>query len=83
VEAWSPIATTLTLSMGAGETSINLEPGTPGRFDLPADGIRGPGDHRYLLTARASEGFVPRARDPASQDYRNLGAQLRFRPVSR
>jgi hypothetical protein len=83
VEAWSPIATTLTLSMGAGETSIDLEPGKLERFDLPAIGIRGPGDHRYLLTAEASEGFVPRARDPASQDYRNLGAQLRFRPVSR
>ncbi|MGE0704247.1 MAG: hypothetical protein AB7P22_09980, partial [Vicinamibacterales bacterium] len=83
VEAWSPVVTTLSLSMGAGTTRVDLKPGEIARFNLPADGIRGIADHRYLLTAESSEGFVPSARDPASQDHRHLGAQMRFRPVSR
>lgn len=83
VEAWSPIETTLTLSMGAGRKEIRLKPFEVARFQLPADGIYGVNDYRYLMTAQASDGFVPHARDPASQDYRHLGAQVRFRPVSR
>ena len=36
----------------------------------------------YLVTARSSEGFTPRLRDPSSADPRNLGALLRFTAVA-
>ena len=37
----------------------------------------------YLLTVRSSDGFIPHMMDPQSNDYRNLGAMLRFRPIAR
>jgi len=82
MEAWSPIATTLTISMGEGETRIDLKPGVLEKFNLPADGVPGVTGYVYLMSAEVSDGFVPRAVDPNSTDYRHLGAQLRFRPVS-
>jgi hypothetical protein len=83
VEAVSPIRTVLTVSMGAGEIRMDLEPGRPVRFDVPAAGVPGNTGYAYLMAVHSSEGFVPHARDPQSSDYRNLSAQLRFRPVSR
>ena len=83
VEAQSPVRTTLTMSMGMGEVRVPIEPGRVSRFDLPADGVRDQFGHAYLMTAESSEGFVPHVMDPGSPDYRNLGVQLRFRPVSR
>jgi hypothetical protein len=81
VEAESPIRTVLTVSMGAGPTSIGLEPGKIVHVEVPADGARGLQSYAYLLTAQSSEGFVPHVLDPMSQDYRNLGAQVRFKAV--
>jgi hypothetical protein len=81
VEAESPIATTLTLSMGADAMAVPLQPGRPVAFDLPA-GAPVPGrygDSVYLMRAQSSDGFVPHLTDPASNDYRNLGALIRFR----
>ncbi|MGE3179031.1 MAG: glycosyltransferase family 87 protein, partial [Vicinamibacterales bacterium] len=83
VEARSPIPTVLTLSMGAGRVTVPLAPGKPATFTVPADGVRDQFGHAYLLQAQSSEGFVPHVVNPASPDYRNLSAQLRFRPVSR
>jgi hypothetical protein len=80
VEAEAPIRTTLTMSMGSDEVSVDLEPGQVARFYVPAAGVKGLTGYAYLLTAQSSEGFVPHARDPQSPDYRNLGAQVRFRP---
>ena len=48
----------------------------------PTSGVRGFGDYCYLMTTHSSEGFVPHMLEPANMDYRNLGAQLRFRPVT-
>ncbi len=81
VDAESPIRTTLTVSMGADAVSIALEPGKISRFDVPASGVRGLQSYAYLLSARSSEGFVPHVMDPQSADYRNLGAQMRFKAV--
>ena len=80
-EAESPIHTTLTLSLGDDEVSVVLEPGKVQTFSVKAAGVRGFGDYNYLLRARSSEGFVPHLLEPANMDYRNLGAQVRFRPV--
>ena len=82
VEAESPIRTVLTVSLGADEISVNLVPGSVSTFDVPAPaGVPGQFGYAYLMTARSSEGFVPHLTDPRSPDYRNLGAQMRFRPV--
>jgi hypothetical protein len=83
IEADSPIRTTLTVSMGQGEVRVDLEPGNVVRFDVPAAGVPGATGYAYLMAVRSTEGFVPHARDPQSPDYRNLSAQLRFRPISR
>jgi hypothetical protein len=84
VEAESPIATVLTVSMGAEEVRATLRPRTPVTLQVPAgEGVHGRDGHAYLLSAQSSEGFVPHLVDRVSPDYRNLGAQLRFRPVAR
>jgi len=80
VEAESPIRTRLTVSLGSRPVTVPLEPHKTVTFRVPASGVRGLNDFNYLLTARSTEGFVPHLIDPASTDYRNLGAQLRFRP---
>jgi hypothetical protein len=83
VEAESPIRTTLTMSLGGDPVSVVVEPGRVTAFEVPA-GSPVPGrygDSVYLMTARSSDGFVPHLRDPASPDYRNLGALVRFRVV--
>jgi hypothetical protein len=82
VEAESPIPTILTVSLGSAPVSVTLEPRKTSAFTVRASGVRGWRDYNYLLTARSTEGFVPHLFDPASTDYRNLGAQLRFRPVT-
>jgi hypothetical protein len=86
VEAESPIATVLTVSMGAERVVVPLTPGKVATFNVPARGVlyeRYVRSYAYLLSARSSEGFVPVIRDPtaASRDYRNLGALMRFAAV--
>jgi hypothetical protein len=81
-EAESPIATVITISLGADPVTISLEPQKVSAFTVLASGVRGFGDYNYLMVTRSSEGFVPHLLEPANMDYRNLGAQLRFRPVT-
>jgi hypothetical protein len=81
VTAESPIPTVLTISLGAGESTIPLAPGKPVTFDLPASGIRDQHSNAYLMSARSTEGFTEHLRNPASTDYRNLGVLLRFTAV--
>ena len=81
VTATSPIRTVVVMSMGAGESSVSLEPEKPATFDVPASGVRDEHSHAYLLSARSTEGFVPHLRDASSTDPRNLGAMLRFTAV--
>jgi hypothetical protein len=84
VEAESPIATDLIVSMGAAEARVRLEPRKMVTFEVPAGpGVHGRDGHAYLLTAQSSEGFVPHVMDRISPDYRNLGAQMRFRPIAK
>jgi hypothetical protein len=82
VDAESPIPTVLTVAAGADPVTVTLQPGKVATFDVPAAGVRGFHDFNYLLTTLSSDGFVPHLMDPQNQDYRNLGAQLRFRLVS-
>jgi hypothetical protein len=87
VEAQSPIRTVVTVSLGGAEVRTALEPGRVAAFEVPAGGgVRGRDGYAYLMTAQSSEAFVPQVLAPQTDgppDYRNLGAQLRFRPVSR
>ena len=86
VEAESPIATVLTVSMGAARVVVPLTPGKVATFNVPANGVlyeRYVRSYAYVLSASSSEGFVPALRDPTAtaRDYRNLGALMRFAAV--
>jgi hypothetical protein len=81
-EAESPVSTVITITLGSTPVRVTLEPRKVASFDVPAAGVRGFGDYNYLLTTHSTEGFVPHLLEPANMDYRNLGAQLRFRPVT-
>jgi hypothetical protein len=81
VSAESPIATVLTVSIGADVVTVPLAPQRTATFTVRARGVRGLQSYAYLLSARSSEGFTPHLRDAASTDFRNLGALLRFRAV--
>jgi hypothetical protein len=86
VEAESPIATVLTVSMGAERVVVPLTPGKVATFNVPARGVlyeRYVRSYAHLLSASSSEGFVPVIRDPtaAARDYRNLGVLMRFAAV--
>ena len=82
VSAESPINTVLTLSMGRSKVSVPIGPGKNATFDLPAQGVRELYGYAYMLSVTSSDGFVPRLYDPASSDYRNLGALIQFSPVT-
>ncbi len=81
VEVESPIRTVLTVTAGSEPMTRTLVPGQVQAFDVKTSGVRGFGDYNYLLTARSTEGFIPHLMEPGNSDYRNLGAQVRFRPV--
>jgi hypothetical protein len=82
IAAESPIRTRLTVSIGADEVSVSIVPGPPITFNVPASGVKSENGYAYLMSASSSEAFVPHAEDPASPDYRNLGALLRFQAVT-
>jgi hypothetical protein len=81
-EAESPIHTVFTVALGAEAVTIRIEPKKVYRFSVKAAGVRGFGDYNYLLTTHSTEGFIPHLMELANMDYRNLGAALRFRPVT-
>ena len=78
----SPIPTVFTVSAGAAEKSINLQPNTPVQFMLPADGIQDVRSYAYLVSARSSEGYIPRLMEPGSTDARNLGAKMTLQAIT-
>ena len=84
VDAESPILTVLTMTLGSEAVSISLTPRKPVSFTVLASGVQGWKDYDYLLTVTSSEGFVPKLLDPTgtSSDSRNLGALVRFSPVT-
>jgi hypothetical protein len=81
VEVESPIRTVLTVTAGSEPVTRTLVPKQVQTFDLKTSGVRGFGDYDYLLTARSTDGFIPHLMEPGNGDYRNLGAQVRFKPV--
>jgi hypothetical protein len=82
IEAQAPVANTLSVSLGGETVNVSLRPHEVVRFEVPGAGVRDQFGYAYLMTVRASQGVVPHAMNPESSDYRNLGAQLRFSPVS-
>jgi hypothetical protein len=79
VTAESPIRTTLTISAGAGRSTIPILPGKPVTFQVPWSGVRGNQSYECLMSAQSSDGFIPHLRDPESKDGRNLGVLLNFK----
>ncbi|HMD36480.1 MAG TPA: hypothetical protein VKH42_15995 [Vicinamibacterales bacterium] len=77
----SPIATRFTVSAGAASQTIALVPEKRVTFDVAASGTKGFRSYAYLMSAQSSDGFVPRLRDPKSQDNRNLGVQATFQAI--
>jgi hypothetical protein len=80
MEGESPIATVVTVALGAEPVTVQMAPGKVYTFNVNAKGVHGFGDYNYLLTTVSTEGFIPHLMEPANMDYRNLGAQIRFRP---
>ena len=80
-EAESPINTVVTVTLGSDPVTVKIEPHKVSMFEVKASGVHGLGDYNYLLTVRSTDGFVPHLLEPANMDYRNLGVQLRFRPL--
>jgi hypothetical protein len=78
VTAESPIRTVFIISAGGAESRIPLAPGRAMTFDVMTDGIRDQRSYAYLLSARSTEAFTEHLRNPASNDYRNLGVLMRF-----
>ena len=83
ITAESPIKTTFIVSMGGAVLQIPLTAGKRVTFDVPASGVRALKSYSYLLSARSTEGFTPRLRDPSSNDPRNLGVLMMFTAVPR
>jgi hypothetical protein len=82
VTASSPIRTVFHVSAGAQEVVLPLVPGQPMKVDVPVKGKLGCCQrYAYLLSARSTEGFIPRLLDPSSQDNRNLGVRMAFAAV--
>jgi hypothetical protein len=82
ITAESPIQTTLTVSVGAEGVTVPIAPNMPVHFNVTTRGVRGLQSYAYLMSAKASDAFVPHLLDPKSADYRTLGAQLRFSAVT-
>ena len=78
----SPIRTVFTVSAGAAKTVVPLEPGRPATFDVKTSSVRGLASYAFLLSVQSTAGFTPHLLDPASRDFRNLGALMTFTPVN-
>jgi hypothetical protein len=81
MSASSPIATRFTVAAGADARTVALLPDKRATFDVPASGTKGFRSYFYLMSAQSSDGFIPRLRDPNSQDNRNLGVQVVFQAI--
>jgi hypothetical protein len=82
VTVQSPIRTVFTVSAGAGTSAVRLEPGKPATLDVKTSSVRGLQSWAFLLEVQSSEGFTPHLQDPASRDFRNLGALMTFTAVN-
>lgn len=81
VTASSPIVNTFTVWSDDGSQTVHLEPNKPVTFDIPITAVRGLNGYAYLISARATEGFVPRLFDPNARDDRNLGVQMQLKAM--
>ena len=74
----SPIPNTVTLSAGAGERTVNLEPNTLTTVSLRTRNWYSRKGVGCLLTVETSDGIVPRLVEPGSTDGRYLGVLLQI-----
>ncbi len=59
IEAESPIATVVTVALGAEPVTVQMAPGKVYTFNVNAKGVRGFGDYNYLLTTRVDGRLHP------------------------
>ena len=82
VTAKSPISNTFTVSSSDGGATVQLVPGKPVTFDVPVTALRGRDGFVYLISARATGGFIPSLLDPNARDDRNLGVQMQLQALT-
>ena len=51
-------------------------------FDVPVTALRGRDGFVYLISARATGGFIPSLLDPNARDDRNLGVQMQLQALT-
>ena len=78
VSLTSPVANRVTVSLGGGEETVELEPGVTREVTLEPDGVYARRSWAYLLSVRTSNGFVPRLVETGSRDSRYLGVVLQL-----
>ena len=81
VTARSPIATVVSIDIGAGAGRIMLQPEVPGSVTIRPGGVYSRRSWAYLMEVTTSDGFVPRLLDPESDDPRFLGAAISLTAV--
>ena len=81
VTARSPIATVVSIDIGAGAGRIMLQPEVPGSVTIRPGGVYSRHSWAYLMEVTTSDGFVPRLLDPGSDDPRFLGAAISLTAV--
>ena len=64
MEGESPIATVVTVALGAEPVTVQMAPGKVYTFNVNAKGVHGFGDYNYLLTTVSTDGFIPHLMEP-------------------
>ncbi len=69
----SPVANTVSVSMGGGNQEVELKPGVERDVTLVPDGVYSRRSWAYVLSLETEDGFVPRLVESGSGDSRYLG----------
>jgi hypothetical protein len=77
----SPVRNEVTLGAGAARRTVTIEPGTTTVVAVPVRARYARQSSACLLSIETARGFVPRLLEPASDDRRFLGVQVRLAGV--
>ena len=75
---YSPQPNAVTFDAGAGRQTLVLARGETAKLFLPASSKLSRGGFAFVMTAETERGFVPRLIDPASDDERFLGVDVKI-----
>ncbi len=80
----SPIPNHVTVSFDGRRTEVDLEPGSPVNVTIPTGpGVYSVRAYDYLLSVKASDGFVPYITEPGSKDRRYLGVMMQLKATTK